>query len=226
MCGSTEYMAPEALLGNPHFKKKRRKKKKKKKKEKDRSPEKKLISKSGKGYSKEVDWWALGVVLYEMMTGKCCFQGPTKADVHQSILYAPVPFVDSMSKEAMSLILLLLKRDPTRRLGAGAMVPLSFPLLHLFFLPLFLSSLSLPPALSSPFLVFICASTFGLFVPPERYMITSFYLTPLRHSFSYLVNRAPRRSKNIPSLEGLTGRRYCTKRSSHLSNLISWERWI
>ena len=31
MCGSTEYMAPEALLGNPHSKKKEKKKRRKRK---------------------------------------------------------------------------------------------------------------------------------------------------------------------------------------------------
>lgn len=90
MCGSTEYMSPEALRG--------------------------------KGYGKEVDWWALGVVLYEMLTGRCLFQGPSKPDVHHNILYGPIPFSDSISKNAMSLIINLLKRDPTKRLGYGPKV--------------------------------------------------------------------------------------------------------
>jgi serum/glucocorticoid-regulated kinase 2 len=90
MCGSTDYMAPEAVRG--------------------------------KGYGKEVDWWALGVVLYEMLTGKSLFHASSKSDIHNNILYGPIPFSDTMSKEAMSLIINLLKRDPTRRLGTGLRV--------------------------------------------------------------------------------------------------------
>ena len=117
------------------------------------------------------------MVLYEMMTGKCCFQGPTKADVHQSILYAPVPFVDSMSKEAMSLILLLLKRDPTRRLGAGAMVLLSPSSSPLLSSPISFFIIFAPPALSSPFLVFICASALRTFCTTREmhdYLVLSY----------------------------------------------------
>lgn len=76
----------------------------------------------GKGYGKEVDWWALGALIYEMLTGKCLFTGPTTPDIHNNILYGSIPFPDLMSKNAMSLIINLLKKDPTKRLGYGPKV--------------------------------------------------------------------------------------------------------
>ncbi len=73
----------------------------------------------GKGYNRSVDWWALGILIYEMLTGLPPFYSEDPVEMGQNILSAPIHFPDHLSKNIMGLIVQLLKRDPTRRLGSG-----------------------------------------------------------------------------------------------------------
>ena len=71
-----------------------------------------------------VDWWALGVILFEFLVGLPPFTGDTPELVFERILSAPIPWhmADEadppLSPEARDLITQLLQRDPKRRLGA------------------------------------------------------------------------------------------------------------
>jgi serine/threonine protein kinase len=67
----------------------------------------------GEGYNKEVDWWALGVLLFEMLVGGAPFHHPDLQTVYQQILYAPImiPFRVE-DREARSMIERLLARMP------------------------------------------------------------------------------------------------------------------
>ncbi|KAJ1472076.1 kinase-like domain-containing protein, partial [Baffinella frigidus] len=69
-----------------------------------------------------VDWWALGVILFEFLVGLPPFTGDTPEKVFEHILAAPIPWhlaVDAeLTPEARDLITQLLQRDPKRRLGA------------------------------------------------------------------------------------------------------------
>lgn len=71
------------------------------------------------GYTKTVDWWTLGVLLYEMMTGLPPFYDENVNTMYQRILRDPLRFPEEMGIEAKSVMAGLLQRDPTRRLGNG-----------------------------------------------------------------------------------------------------------
>ncbi|KAI0646275.1 Pkinase-domain-containing protein [Trametes meyenii] len=71
------------------------------------------------GYTKTVDWWTLGVLLYEMMTGLPPFYDEDVNIMYQRILSDPLLFPPDMPPDAMSVITGLLQRDPAKRLGAN-----------------------------------------------------------------------------------------------------------
>merc|ERR1719251_721639 len=71
------------------------------------------------GHGKAVDWWSFGTLLYEMMTGLPPFYNQNLNVMYEKILHAPIPMPKYLSKEARSLFLGLLERDPRRRLGSS-----------------------------------------------------------------------------------------------------------
>ncbi|KDQ16691.1 hypothetical protein BOTBODRAFT_30613 [Botryobasidium botryosum FD-172 SS1] len=71
------------------------------------------------GYTKTVDWWTLGVLLYEMLTGLPPFYDEDVETMYKRILNDPLRFPDDMSYDARSIIAGLLSRDPATRLGAN-----------------------------------------------------------------------------------------------------------
>jgi len=71
------------------------------------------------GYGKAVDWWALGVLIYEMLQGLPPFYDKNLRDMYDAILHQPIPFPRSFSKEVKDIINGLMERDPKRRLGTG-----------------------------------------------------------------------------------------------------------
>lgn len=72
----------------------------------------------GKGYTKVVDWWTLGVLLYEMLTGLPPFYDGNINEMYKKILNNPLKFPDDVDKLARSLLTGLLTRDPSKRLGS------------------------------------------------------------------------------------------------------------
>ncbi|KAL5521078.1 hypothetical protein ACEPAG_9000 [Sanghuangporus baumii] len=69
------------------------------------------------GYTKTVDWWTLGVLLFEMMTGLPPFYDENVNVMYQRILRDPLLFPPDMSHDAKSVMSGLLQRDPSKRLG-------------------------------------------------------------------------------------------------------------
>lgn len=70
-------------------------------------------------YGSSVDWWALGVLIYEMLAGQPPFDGEDEDELFNSILEQTVSFPRSLSKEAISIIKGFLTKNPNRRLGSG-----------------------------------------------------------------------------------------------------------
>ncbi|GCE99413.1 serine/threonine protein kinase, AGC [Zygosaccharomyces mellis] len=71
----------------------------------------------GQGYSKIVDWWTLGVLLYEMLTGLPPYYDEDVPKMYKKILQEPLRFPDGFDHDAKDLLIGLLSRDPKRRLG-------------------------------------------------------------------------------------------------------------
>ncbi|CAB4436189.1 unnamed protein product [Rhizophagus irregularis] len=74
-----------------------------------------------KGYFDSVDWWSLGVVMYELLFSKRPFRGKTNTQLTQAILKDPLIFPDnaSVSEECLDCIRRFCERDITKRLGCG-----------------------------------------------------------------------------------------------------------
>ncbi|XP_052038009.1 serine/threonine-protein kinase N3 isoform X2 [Apodemus sylvaticus] len=70
-------------------------------------------------YTRAVDWWGLGVLLYEMLVGECPFPGDTEEEVFECIVNADVPNPHFLSVQGLELIQKLLQKSPEKRLGAG-----------------------------------------------------------------------------------------------------------
>eukprot|EP00004_Rigifila_ramosa_P009010 TRINITY_DN2046_c0_g1_i3.p1 TRINITY_DN2046_c0_g1~~TRINITY_DN2046_c0_g1_i3.p1 ORF type:complete len:488 (-),score=136.49 TRINITY_DN2046_c0_g1_i3:57-1322(-) len=73
----------------------------------------------GRGYDKSVDWWSLGTLIYEMLTGKPPFLAEEVPDMYQKILHADLVLPSGISPACGDLLRGLLDRDPEHRLGAG-----------------------------------------------------------------------------------------------------------
>jgi len=58
----------------------------------------------GKGYTKVVDWWTLGVLLYEMMTGLPPFYDENTNEMYKKILQQPLTFPSEMSPLAQDIL--------------------------------------------------------------------------------------------------------------------------
>ena len=72
-----------------------------------------------KGYDKAVDWWSLGCVMYEMLSGRLPFCIKRGMKLSQKIYEKGVEYPKNLTKEAQDLIQKLLVVDPQKRLGQG-----------------------------------------------------------------------------------------------------------
>ncbi|KAE9555456.1 hypothetical protein FO519_001311 [Halicephalobus sp. NKZ332] len=91
-CGTIEYMAPE------------------------------VVKRTNRGYNECVDWWSLGVIAFELVTGCSPFtvdgdQNSTH-DIAKRILSKKVPFPKNIDEQAKSFISGLLEKDAVQRLGS------------------------------------------------------------------------------------------------------------
>ncbi|TMS21357.1 Ribosomal protein S6 kinase alpha-5, partial [Larimichthys crocea] len=93
VCGTIEYMAPEIVEGGES------------------------------GHDKAVDWWSLGVLMYELLTGGSPFtvdgDENSHTDIAKRILKKDPPFPKDMGPLAKDVIQRLLVKDPKKRLGSG-----------------------------------------------------------------------------------------------------------
>ncbi|KAK9154177.1 hypothetical protein Sjap_001657 [Stephania japonica] len=75
---------------------------------------------TGAGHTSAVDWWALGILLYEMLYGYTPFRGKMRQKTFANILHKDLKFPGSISVSlpAKQLMYRLLHRDPKNRLGS------------------------------------------------------------------------------------------------------------
>jgi serum/glucocorticoid-regulated kinase 2 len=74
----------------------------------------------GTGHSMSVDWWCLGIFLYELTVGVTPFYSGNVDEMYHKIVNAKIKFPPRISDECKDLISKLLIRDPKLRLGASA----------------------------------------------------------------------------------------------------------
>jgi len=76
-----------------------------------------------KGHNHAVDWWSIGILLYEMIVGFPPFYHSNQQTMYELIEKFPVKFPDPvkhkipMSEEVKDLISKLLEKDPDKRIG-------------------------------------------------------------------------------------------------------------
>ncbi|GFR67527.1 ribosomal protein S6 kinase, partial [Elysia marginata] len=91
-CGTIEYMAPEVVKGGQT------------------------------GHDFAVDWWSLGVLTYELLTGASPFtvdgEKNSQSEISKRIMKCNPHFPKTFSPEAKDLIQRLLTKDPSKRLGS------------------------------------------------------------------------------------------------------------
>ncbi|XP_057209005.1 protein kinase C, eta, b isoform X2 [Triplophysa rosa] len=68
-------------------------------------------------YGVSVDWWAFGVLLYEMLSGHAPFEAETEDELFECILRDEVIYSSWLSNEAEDILRGLLTREPPCRLG-------------------------------------------------------------------------------------------------------------
>jgi serine/threonine protein kinase len=69
-----------------------------------------------KGHNKAVDWWALGVVIFEFLAGYPPFHHENTFVIYQQILSKEVKFPPHFSDAARNLISKLLQPEPSKRM--------------------------------------------------------------------------------------------------------------
>lgn len=73
---------------------------------------------TGVGHGKAVDWWSLGILLYELTVGIPPFYSQNVNEMYNKIQHGVLRFPPFLSEECKSIIVGLLNRDPTKRLGS------------------------------------------------------------------------------------------------------------
>lgn len=72
---------------------------------------------TGKGHGKGVDWWTLGILIYEMLTGQTPFFDQDQMVMMEKITIGTIKFPSHTPRDAKSLVKKLLNSKPHKRLG-------------------------------------------------------------------------------------------------------------
>ena len=100
-CGEIDKDRMKGLSGTPEY----------------MAPEMVRDSKEGSGYDFGVDWWALGCLMFEMMTKRTPFVNKNRKKLYEMICQEKLEIPGNLSELAKDLISKLLEKDPQRRAG-------------------------------------------------------------------------------------------------------------
>jgi len=70
-----------------------------------------------KGHGKPVDWWTLGILIYEMIVGQPPFCDEEPMGIYQKILAGKIYFPKYFDKNAKALVKKLVTADLSKRYG-------------------------------------------------------------------------------------------------------------
>ena len=73
----------------------------------------------GEGYNESVDWWSLGIIMFEMLTGRLPFKFKLDGQPDLNIYKKKIVFPSWMEENAKDSIINLLNIDPEKRIGNG-----------------------------------------------------------------------------------------------------------
>jgi len=76
----------------------------------------------GDDYTKAIDWWSVGTLIYEMLTGLPPFYTEDEENMYHKIMTAELRIPATFSPEVADLITKFLKRDPKQRLQEPAQI--------------------------------------------------------------------------------------------------------
>jgi Protein kinase domain/Protein kinase C terminal domain len=72
-----------------------------------------------KKYGRAVDWWAFGVLIYQMLLQQSPFRGEDEDEIYDAILADEPLYPIHMPRDSVSILQKLLTREPDARLGSG-----------------------------------------------------------------------------------------------------------
>jgi len=72
---------------------------------------------SGQGHGKGVDWWTLGILIFEMLSSRTPFFAHSSMDIYRKIVKGRMMFPRYLSVNSKEIIKGFLKKKPTKRLG-------------------------------------------------------------------------------------------------------------
>lgn len=87
----------------------------------------------GEKYGKAVDWWSLGALAFDLMTGSPPFRGNNNHKIQQNILKQKLIMPYFLSPDAKDLLNRLLRKEPAKRLGSHMPKDLAIIKGHRFF---------------------------------------------------------------------------------------------
>lgn len=92
-----------------------------------------VLSGDGKEYGAEVDWWGVGILAFELLTGNIPFEGSSPEKVKQKIQKKKLALPSYLSADAKDFITRLLRKEPHKRLGYNLATDLPIIKGHRFF---------------------------------------------------------------------------------------------
>jgi serine/threonine protein kinase len=69
------------------------------------------------GYGKQVDWWCLGCIIVEMLSGEPPFNESNRQQLFEKIKFGVVKMPIGISTELQDLLTKLFQKDPRKRIG-------------------------------------------------------------------------------------------------------------